>query len=80
MPRIKLKVTHTHAGAVHFAGQALEVDPATASWLIKQGIGEVEATGDAAAAPSPSPTPRLPRRRLEQPETTAAPTIAPIQE
>lgn len=39
MPRIELKVTHTHAGAVYPAGHVLEVDEHTARWLVERGIG-----------------------------------------
>jgi|GEM_PF-4863307 len=39
MPKIELKVTHTHAGAVYAAGHVLEVDEHTARWLVERGIG-----------------------------------------
>lgn len=39
MPRIELKVTHTHAGAVYPAGHVIEVEEHAARWLIGRGIG-----------------------------------------
>lgn len=48
MHRIELLKTHTHANEVHFAGHVIEVDEATARWLIERGVGK-----PAAAAPAP---------------------------
>lgn len=39
MPRIELKVTHTHAGVVYPAGHVIEVEEHAARWLIERGIG-----------------------------------------
>lgn len=40
MPKIELKVTHTHAGTVYPAGHVIEVDEHTARWLIDHRVGE----------------------------------------
>ncbi len=41
MPRIELKVTHTHAGVAYTAGHVIDVDEHTARWLIDHKIGEL---------------------------------------
>ncbi|MBD3805437.1 MAG: hypothetical protein IE919_19725 [Thioclava sp.] len=41
MPKLRLKVTHTHAGVVYPAGHVLDVDEYTARWLIDHRIGEL---------------------------------------
>lgn len=43
MPKLTLKVTHTHAGAVYRAGDVIEVDEVTASWLVEHGVGQLTA-------------------------------------
>jgi hypothetical protein len=40
MPKIELKVTHTHAGTVYPAGHVIEVDEHTSRWLIERGVGK----------------------------------------
>ena len=40
MPKLKLKVTHTHAGVAYPAGHVIEVDDHTARWLTDHQIGE----------------------------------------
>ena len=40
MPKLKLKVTHTHAGVAYPAGHVIEVDDRTARWLTDHEIGE----------------------------------------
>lgn len=40
MTKLKLKVTHTHAGVAYPAGHVLDVDEHTARWLIDHRIGE----------------------------------------
>lgn len=40
MPKLKLKVTHTHAGVAYPAGHVLDVDEHTARWLTDHGIAE----------------------------------------
>lgn len=39
MPKIELKVTHTHAGVVYPAGHVIDVDEHAARWIIERGIG-----------------------------------------
>jgi hypothetical protein len=39
MPKLRLKVTHTHAGVAYPAGHVLEVDDYTARWLVERDIG-----------------------------------------
>ena len=40
MPKLKLKVTHTHAGVAYPAGHVIDVDEHTARWLTDHQIGE----------------------------------------
>lgn len=40
MPKLKLLITHTHAGVAYPAGHVLDVDEHTARWLIDHRIGE----------------------------------------
>lgn len=40
MPKLKLKVTHTHAGVAYPAGHILDVDEHTARWLSDHRIAE----------------------------------------
>ena len=40
MPKLRLKVTHTHAGVAYPPGHIIDVDDHTARWLIDQKIGE----------------------------------------
>jgi hypothetical protein len=53
MPKLKLLVTHTHAGVAYPAGHVLDVDEHTARWLIDHRIGE-------SATHRPDPTPDAP--------------------
>ncbi|MDI6750491.1 MAG: hypothetical protein QMD73_09980 [Rhodocyclaceae bacterium] len=41
MPKLKLKVTHTHAGVVYPVGHVIDVDEHTARWLTDHQIGEL---------------------------------------
>ena len=50
MPKLKLKVTHTHAGVAYPAGHVIEVDDRTARWLTDHEIGE-----PASHRPEPAP-------------------------
>lgn len=50
MPKLKLKVTHTHAGVAYPAGHVLDVDEPTARWLTDHQIGE-----PASHRPEPAP-------------------------
>ena len=42
MTRLILNRPHTHAGRPYVPGDALDVDPATADWLIGQGVASRE--------------------------------------
>lgn len=50
MPKLKLKVTHTHAGVAYPAGHVIDVDEHTARWLTGHQIGE-----PASHRPEPAP-------------------------
>ena len=50
MPKLKLKVTHTHAGVAYPAGHVIDVDEHTARWLTDHQIGE-----PASLRPEPAP-------------------------
>lgn len=50
MPKLKLKVTHTHAGVAYPAGHVLDVDEHTARWMTDHRIGE-----PASHRPEPAP-------------------------
>jgi hypothetical protein len=56
MYRIKLLKTHTHANEVHFAGSMIEVDEATATWLIERGVGKFAVRVDDTAPQAPAAT------------------------
>ena len=64
MPKLRLKVTHTHGGVAYPPGYVIDVDDHTASWLIDQKIGERDigtpATNDVLPAPE-APAARTPR-------------------
>lgn len=64
MPRIELKLTHTHAGTVYPAGHVIEADEHTARWLIEHGVARaaiatpnpvLDGMVDFPAAPAPKP-------------------------
>ena len=40
MPKLRLKVTHTHGGVAYPPGHVIDVDDHTARWLSDQKIGE----------------------------------------
>lgn len=42
MTRLILNRPHTHAGRLHAPGETLELNQATADWLIAQGIAHPE--------------------------------------
>lgn len=41
MVKFKLEKLHTHCGKQYNAGDTIEVDEATAKWMIEQGVGVV---------------------------------------
>lgn len=69
MPKLRLKVTHTHGGVAYPPGHVIDVDDHTARWLIDQKIGEraigtpgTPANSDLPPEPEvpPARTPRTP--------------------
>jgi hypothetical protein len=64
MYRIKLLKTHTHANEVHFAGSVIEVDEATATWLIERGVGKFAVKVDDTAPQAPAKT--KPQRKTKE--------------
>jgi hypothetical protein len=53
MPKLKLKVTHTHAGVAYPAGHVIDVDEHTARWLTDHQIGEPASHRPEPAADAP---------------------------
>ena len=64
MPKLRLKVTHTHGGVAYSPGHVIDVDDHTARWLIDQKIGErdIGTTANSDVLPvHEAPTARTPR-------------------
>lgn len=59
MPKLRLKVTHTHAGVAYPPGHVIDVDDHTARWLIERDIG-TPANSDVPPVPE-APAARTPR-------------------
>lgn len=55
MPKLRLKVTHTHAGVAYPPGHVIDVDDHTARWLTERDIG-TPATSDPMPAAEPNDT------------------------
>lgn len=74
MPKLRLKVTHTHGGVASPPGHVIDVDDHTARWLIDQKIGEraIETPG----TPANSEVLPVPEAPVARPPRTppAAPT------
>lgn len=52
---LELIKPHTHAGVLHAAGDRLEVDEATARWLIEHGVAKpTEAPDEPGVKPQPT--------------------------
>jgi hypothetical protein len=49
MPQIILNQAHTHAGVDYAAGKRLEVDTATADWLVEQGVARLRTAASTTA-------------------------------
>ena len=62
MPRLRLKVTHTHAGVAYPPGHVIDVDDHTARWLTERDIG-TPASSDLVSVAEPVETvsPNKPR-------------------
>ncbi|WP_127476558.1 DUF7210 family protein [Sulfurivermis fontis] len=56
MPKLKLKVTHTHAGVAYPAGHVIDVDEHTARWMIDHQIGEMVIQRHAQTQDAPTAT------------------------
>ena len=52
MPKLRLKVTHTHAGVAYPPGHVIDVDDHTARWLTERDIGTPACSGPVPAAES----------------------------
>lgn len=69
MPKLKLEVTHTHAGVVYPAGRVIEVDEHTARWLIERGAGkpvdDAQTVQETAVGTAVLPEPRFKRKAKE---------------
>lgn len=50
MPQIILNQAHTHAGVAYAAGKRLEVDTATAEWLVEQGVARLKTASSTTAS------------------------------
>lgn len=65
MTRIRLIRPHTHAGKPFTPGERLDVDPATAAWLVDHAV----AAPDAKAGPKPpKPDPAPESESPEEPQ------------
>jgi hypothetical protein len=53
--RVLLTRPHTHAGTTYAAGARIDVEAATATWLLAQGVAEVIATRSTPTAPAFEP-------------------------
>ena len=62
MPKLKLKVTHTHARVAYPAGHVIDVDEHTARWLTDHQIGEP-------ASHRPEPAPDAPDASVKSAKT-----------
>lgn len=74
MPKLRLNVTHTHAGKAYPAGETLDVDDHTARWLIARDIAVLALSGSAAPLSAteppaePAPQPAISTRSLKSPK------------
>ena len=62
MPKLRLKVTHTHGGVAYSPGHVIDVDNHTARWLIDQYIGEIDIDTPASSDPVPATDPVEPQK------------------
>lgn len=61
MPQIILNQAHTHAGVAYAAGKRLDVDTATAEWLVEQGVARLKT-----ATPNPDTDTKTATRKDSQ--------------
>ena len=57
MPKLRLKVTHTHSGVAYPPGHVIDVDDHTARWLTERDIGT-----PASSDPVPTANPEEPAK------------------
>lgn len=57
MPKLRLKVTHTHGGVAYPPGHVIDVDDHTARWLTERDIGT-----PASSEPEPATEPVEPAK------------------
>lgn len=62
MPKLRLKVTHTHGGVAYPPGHVIDVDDHTARWLIDQQIGERDIGTPSSSDPVPVADPVEPQK------------------
>ena len=72
MTRLILNRLHTHAGRPYVPGAVLDVEPATADWLIAQGVAQPE--------PEPEPPPTVPAEPEPEPKAKSRFPTSPRQE
>lgn len=65
--RVRLTRPHTHAGQTYAAGARIEVEAATAAWLLAQGMAEVIATRSTPTPASPAFEPKITHRKDSKP-------------
>lgn len=56
MPKLRLKVTHTHAGVAYPPGHVIDVDDHTARWLTERDIGTPASSDHAPVVDPAEPT------------------------
>ena len=59
MPKLRLKVTHTHGGVAYPPGYVIDVDDHTARWLTERDIGT-----PASSDPLPAADPVQPQKPI----------------
>ena len=68
MPRLVLNRPHTHAGKAFQAGDRIDIEATTASWLIAHGVAAPDAVPLKADPEPADPTPDLPRSQRKEPK------------
>lgn len=68
MTRLVLKRPHNHAGKAFQAGDRIDVEAATADWLIAQGVAAPDAVPPKADPEPADLKPDLPRSQRKEPK------------
>ena len=68
MPRLRLKVTHTHAGVAYPPGHVIDVDEHTARWLTERDIGTSASSDSVQAVESIEPVEPAKTRSAKTPK------------